>query len=101
VIPRTRYASNVISIDDSEARKIPGFIKAVRIDNALGKCTGWVVAVADRFPTAMKAAKALKVQYDAGPYAKLDSAELLKQYKALQSHQNPLGSTRLAGLLTT
>ncbi len=83
VIPRTRYASKVVSIDDSEARKIPGFIKAVKIDNALGKCTGWVVAVADRFPTAMKAAKALKVKYDAGPYAKLDSAELLKQYKAL------------------
>jgi len=97
VIPRTRYASNVVSIDDSEARKIPGFIKAVRIDNALGKCTGWVVAVADRFPTAMKAAKALKVQYDAGPYARLSSADLLKQYKALAKNEKQSAAWVLEG----
>src|SRR6267142_1414602 len=83
VIPRTRYSSKVLSIDDSEARKIPGFIKAVKIDDSMGKCTGWVVAVADKFPAAMKAAKALKVKWDAGPYANLGSAEMLAQYKQL------------------
>jgi isoquinoline 1-oxidoreductase len=83
VIPRTRYASKVLSIDDSEAKKIPGFIKAVKIDDSMGKCTGWVVAVADRFPTAQKAARALKVEYDAGPYASLGSAQMLEQYKQL------------------
>ncbi|MEO8039479.1 MAG: molybdopterin cofactor-binding domain-containing protein, partial [Betaproteobacteria bacterium] len=83
VIPRTRYASKVVSIDDSEAKKIPGFIKAVKIEEAMGKCTGWVVAVADKFPTAMKAAKALKVKYEAGPYGNLSSADLVTQYKAL------------------
>jgi isoquinoline 1-oxidoreductase len=31
VIPRTRYGSKVKSIDDSEARKIPGFVKAVKV----------------------------------------------------------------------
>jgi isoquinoline 1-oxidoreductase beta subunit len=83
VAPRTRYASKVVSIDDSEAKKIPGFIKAVKIDDAMGKCTGWVVAVADKFPAAMKAARALKVKWDAGPYANLGSADLLAQYKEL------------------
>ena len=83
VVPRSRYASKVLSIDDSDAKKIPGFIKAVKIDNSMGKCTGWVVAVADKFPTAMKAAKALKVKWDAGPYANLGSAEMLEQYKQL------------------
>ncbi|MGQ0580109.1 MAG: molybdopterin cofactor-binding domain-containing protein [Betaproteobacteria bacterium] len=81
--PRTRYASKVLSIDDSEAKKIPGFIKAVKIEEAMGKCTGWVVAVAEKFPAAMKAAKALKVKWDAGPYANLSSAALLEQYKQL------------------
>ncbi|HYL17690.1 MAG TPA: molybdopterin cofactor-binding domain-containing protein, partial [Burkholderiales bacterium] len=33
VIPRTRYGSKVLSVDDSEARKIPGFVKAVIVDN--------------------------------------------------------------------
>ncbi|HYN27037.1 MAG TPA: molybdopterin cofactor-binding domain-containing protein, partial [Burkholderiales bacterium] len=83
VAPRTRYASKVLSIDDSEAKKIPGFIKAVKIDDAMGKCTGWVVAVAEKFPAAMKAAKALKVKWDAGPYGNLSSAALLEQYKQL------------------
>ena len=83
VAPRTRYASKVLSIDDSDAKKIPGFIKAVRIDDAMGKCTGWVVAVAEKFPAAMKAAKALKVKWDPGPYANLSSAALLDQYKQL------------------
>src|SRR5260221_734987 len=87
VIPRTRYSSKVLSIDDSEARKIPGFIKAVKIDDSMGKCTGWVIAVADKFPAAMKAAKALKVKWDAGPYANLGSAEMLAQYKQLANNE--------------
>jgi isoquinoline 1-oxidoreductase len=76
VPPRTRYASNVLSIDDSEARKVPGFVKAVKIDNALGKCTGWVVALAEKFPAAVKAAKALKVEVDPGPYGSLNLADI-------------------------
>ena len=83
VIPPARYASKVLSVDDAEARKIPGFIKAVTIDDSMGKCTGWVVAVAEQFPAAMKAARALNVEWDPGPYANLSSAELLEQYKAL------------------
>ncbi len=72
VVPRTRYGSKVQSIDESDAKKIPGFIKAVRVDESLGKCTGWVVALAETFPAAMKAAKALKVKVDPGPYGKLE-----------------------------
>ncbi len=83
VIPRTRYASKVISVDDSEARKIPGFVSAVTVDDSTGKCTGWVVALAEKFPAAIKAAKALKVRWDAGPYANLGSADLLREYKRL------------------
>ncbi len=88
VIPRTRYASKVKSVDDTEARKIPGFVKAITIDDSFGKCTGWVIAIADRFPTAMKAAKALKVEWDAGPYANLDSATLATEYKELATKED-------------
>ena len=87
-MPRTRYASKALSVDDSEARKIPGFIKAVIVNDGFGKCTGWVVAIADRFPTAMKAAKALKVQWDSGPYANLDSAGLKTEYKELAKNES-------------
>ena len=37
VMPRTRYRSKVQSIDDSEARKIPGFVKAVKVDDSTGQ----------------------------------------------------------------
>jgi isoquinoline 1-oxidoreductase subunit beta len=86
-VPRTRYASKVVSIDDSEARKIPGFVKAVRVDNALGKCTGWAVALAETFPAAMKAAKALKVEVDPGPYGNLGLDDIFAEFA--QNMQNP------------
>ena len=88
VPPRTRYASKVLSVNDIDARKIPGFVKAVTIDNALGKCTGWVVALADRFPTAMKAAKALKVEYDAGPYGSLSLSDINAEFRQNTSNAN-------------
>jgi isoquinoline 1-oxidoreductase subunit beta len=80
VIPRTRYGSKVKSIDDSEARKIPGFVKAVKVDDSMGKCTGWVVALAEKFPAAVKAAQALKVQVDPGPYAGVNTGDLFAEY---------------------
>jgi isoquinoline 1-oxidoreductase beta subunit len=83
VIPRTRYASKVKSVDDAEARKIPGFVKAVAIDDSMGKCTGWVVALAEKFPAAMKAARALKVEWDPGPYAGVNSADLAREYRRM------------------
>jgi isoquinoline 1-oxidoreductase subunit beta len=85
-VPRTRYASKVLSIDDSDARKIPGFVKAVKVDNALGKCTGWAVALAETFPAAMKAAKALKVEVDPGPYGNLGLDDVFAEFS--QSMQN-------------
>jgi isoquinoline 1-oxidoreductase subunit beta len=86
VIPRSRYNAKVTSIDDTEAKKIPGFIKAVQVDDGgMGKCTGWVIAVAEKFPAAMQAAKALKVEWDAGPYGNLSSADLAAEYKEMQA----------------
>jgi len=87
VIPRTRYGSKVMKIDDSEARKIPGFVKAVKVDDSTGKCTGWVVALAEKFPAAVKAARALKVEVNPGPYAGLSSDDLFTEFS--QTTKNP------------
>jgi isoquinoline 1-oxidoreductase subunit beta len=80
VIPRTRYGSKVLKVDDSEARRIPGFVKAVKVDDSTGKCTGWVVALAEKFPAAVKAARALKVEVDPGPYAGLSLDALFSEF---------------------
>jgi CO/xanthine dehydrogenase Mo-binding subunit len=85
VTPPVRYGATVKSVDDSAAKKVPGFIKAVTLDDKTGTTTGWVVAVANTYPNARKAADALKVSYDAGPNAKLSSQSLLDEAKRLQA----------------
>lgn len=85
VMPPVRYGATVKSVDDSAAKKVPGFIKAVTLDDKTGTTTGWVVAVANSYANAKKAADALKVTYDNGPNAKVSSESLLAEAKRLQA----------------
>src|SRR4051812_18424455 len=73
VTPPVRFGATVKSVDDSDAKKVPGFIKAVTLDDKTGSTSGWVVAVANTYANARKAADALKIAYDGGPNAKLSS----------------------------
>ncbi|WP_338829804.1 xanthine dehydrogenase family protein molybdopterin-binding subunit [Bradyrhizobium sp. 27S5] len=84
VTPPVRYGATVKSVDDSAAKKLPGFIKAVTLDDKTATTTGWVVAVANTFAQAKKAAEALKISYDSGPNAKLSSESLFTEAKRLQ-----------------
>ena len=88
VTPPVRYGATVKSVDDSEAKKVPGFIKAVILDDKTATTTGWVVAVANTYANARKAADALKIDYDGGPNAKLSSKSLLDEAKRLQALDN-------------
>jgi CO/xanthine dehydrogenase Mo-binding subunit len=85
VTPPVRYGATVKSVDDSEAKKVPGFIKAVILDDKTATTTGWVVAVANTYANARKAADALKISYDGGPNAALSSESLLNEAKRLQA----------------
>lgn len=85
VMPPVRYGATVKSVDDSAAKKVPGFIKAVTLEDKTGTTTGWVVAVASNYANAKKAADALKVTYDNGPNAKVSSETLLAEAKRLQA----------------
>ncbi|WP_426440588.1 molybdopterin cofactor-binding domain-containing protein [Bradyrhizobium genosp. P] len=85
ITPPVRYGATVKSVDDSAAKKVPGFIKTVTLDDKTATTTGWVVAVADTYPKARKAADALKIQYDGGPNAKLSSDSLLTEARRLQA----------------
>ena len=50
VTPPVRFGATVKSVDDSAAKKVPGFIKAVILDDKTATTTGWVVAVATPMP---------------------------------------------------
>src|SRR5260370_29939876 len=77
VTPPVRYGATVKSVDDSAAKKVPGFIKAVTLDDKTITTTGWAVATANTYSNARKAARALQISSDSGPNAKLSSDSLL------------------------
>src|SRR6185437_8086862 len=88
VTPPVRFGATVKSVDDSGAKKLPGFIKAVTLDDKTGSTSGWVVAVANTYANARKAADALKITYDNGPYASVSSQTLLEEAKRLQAQDD-------------
>ena len=84
VMPPVRYGATVKAVDDSAAKKIKGFIKAVTLDDKTLTTSGWVVAVATTYEGAKQAAEALKITYDNGPYAKVSDQTLIDEAKRLQ-----------------
>jgi isoquinoline 1-oxidoreductase beta subunit len=84
VMPPVRYGATVKAVDDSGAKKVAGFIKAVTLDDKTLTTSGWVVAVAATYEGAKKAAEALKVTYDNGPYANVSDQTLFDEAKRLQ-----------------
>lgn len=76
VIARPRaFGGGVASFDDSDAKKIPGFVKAVQMGSG-------VAVIANDTWTALSARRALKVTWNDGENADFSSDELLKRFKA-------------------
>ena len=84
VIPPVRYGATVKSVDDSAAKKVPGFGQAVVVDDKTGTTTGWVVAVASSYEGAKKAAAALKVDWDKDPNADVSGQSIIDKSRRLQ-----------------
>ncbi len=85
VTPPVRYGAKVVNVDDSVAKKVPGYIQSVVLDDKTGTTTGWVVVVAKSYPQAIKAAEVLKVTWDKGPNATVSSESILAESKRLQA----------------
>lgn len=76
VIARPRvFGGAVASFDDSDAKKIPGYVKAVQMGSG-------VAVIANDTWTALSARKALKVTWNDGDNAAFSSEELQKRFKA-------------------
>jgi len=83
-IPPVRYGATVKSVDDTDAKKVLDFVKAVVVDDKTGTTSGWVVAVASSYEGAKKAAAALKVDWDKGPYANVSNQSIIDESRRLQ-----------------
>jgi isoquinoline 1-oxidoreductase len=88
VLPPTRNGATAKSVDDSAAKGVPGFVQALSLKDPSGKFTGLVVAVADTYWAATRAAALVKVDWDLGPNAKVDDAALIVEAKRLQADPN-------------
>lgn len=79
IIAPTRYGSTVKSVDDSAAKKIPGYQQTITVEDPSGFVNGMVLAIADSFPAAMLAAEAINVDWEAGATASVSEADLLAE----------------------
>jgi isoquinoline 1-oxidoreductase beta subunit len=65
------YGGKLRSVNDAAARKVPGVRDIVRLENA-------VAVTASNFWSCQQALKALEIEWDYGPHASIDSAQLDK-----------------------
>ena len=68
------YGGSLKSVDDAGLKDIRGIVGVVKLKDA-------VVVVADRYWRAKKGLDALKIEWDAGGYGGVDSAQLNKAYR--------------------
>ena len=92
-IPPTRYDSKVISIDDSEATRVPGYIRSLALDDPSGTVPGWVMVFADSFPAASSAADLVKVTWNSGEAAHVSEQDL--QQRSAELIADPKGGSRV------
>jgi len=76
-IPPTRNGSKVISVDDSAARAVKGYIRSLVLDDPSGTVPGWVMVIADTYPAAIRAADLVTVDWAPGPTAGVSEQDIL------------------------
>lgn len=69
------FGGKAVSFDDTEAMKVPGVVKVMQVGPG-------VAVIADSTWAALKGRKALKVTWDHGPNATLDSTEIRRRFEA-------------------
>lgn len=76
-IPPTRYGSKVVSIDDTAAKKVKGYLRSFALQDASGTVPGWVMVVAETYAAAMRAAELVQVKWRAGAAAHVAEQDIL------------------------
>ncbi len=79
IVPPTRYGSRILDVDDSAAKSMPGYLGYEILNDPSNTLQGWVSVLAEDYYTALKVTNAIKVEYDAGPTAKVTEADILAE----------------------
>src|ERR1700720_3777799 len=87
-IPPTRYDSSVVSIDDSAAKSVAGYIKSLALDAPSGTAPGWVMIYAESFVAASRAADLVKVEWSTPKAAHVSEQDLQRHAADLIADKN-------------
>lgn len=90
-LPPTRNGSRVVSVNDAEAKHVKGYLQYLVVQDPSDTVPGWVLAIAESFPAAIRASKLLDIQWTAGPGADVSEQQL-------QEHALDLVSTGKGGV---
>jgi isoquinoline 1-oxidoreductase subunit beta len=87
-VPPTRYDSQVVSIDDSAAKRLPGYLKSLALEDPSGTVPGWVMVFADSFIAANRAADLVKVTWHSGKAATVSERDIQNRAAELIADAN-------------
>ncbi|MBN3761429.1 molybdopterin cofactor-binding domain-containing protein [Burkholderia sp. Ac-20365] len=82
-LPPTRYGSKVISIDDSAARNVKGYLRSIALDDPSNTVPGWVMVLAESYYAALRATDLIKVTWQSGDTSTVSEKDLFDHAAAL------------------
>jgi isoquinoline 1-oxidoreductase len=85
VRPPVRYGAKPTKIDDAGAKKVAGYRQFVSLDDPSKTAAHYVIVLADNYPAAMAAARAVKVDWDLGPNQGVSSDRTIKRAREIAS----------------
>lgn len=83
LLPPTRLGSSVISIDDSDAKNVKGYLKTLQLDDPSGTVPGWVVVLGKTLMAAKWASARIKAEWKAGDTANVSEADIHQHSRKL------------------
>ncbi|MCW6511995.1 xanthine dehydrogenase family protein molybdopterin-binding subunit [Lichenifustis flavocetrariae] len=89
-LPPTRYGSTVLSIDDTAARSVKGYLRSIALEDPSGTVPGWVMVIAKTYPAAIRATELVQVTWRSGETAAVSDQDL-------RDHAHALIADRSAG----
>ena len=81
--PPLRAGCKPLKIDDGAARRIAGYLRYVSADDPMNDNGAYVIALAETYPAALAAAKALKIDWSQSPNAAVGEADILARAEVL------------------
>jgi CO/xanthine dehydrogenase Mo-binding subunit len=88
-LPPTRNDSKVVSIDDTAAKAVPGYLRSLALEDPSNTVPGWVMVFADSFVAADRAADLVRIEWSVGPSARVSEADI--QARGAQLIADPKG----------